>query len=224
MLINPYQFQTVAITRIIPESKEAVSILVNRPNGYAFKPGQHVIMRVTIDGIAYTRQYSFSSVPSDTELRFTIVKSPQGVVSNWAITQAKKSDAIEISQPFTGPLVHKITRGKICMIAGGSGIAPLMSLLKANRLRPKPLPITIVYSTKSQRRCFTNELVESPDEEVIVHLSDKAGHLSQRIIAQASDSCSSIFICGSRDFVQTMRVFCENTASRAKIFAESFTL
>ena len=135
MLIDPYQFQPVKIERIVRESERAVSVCLELPNGYVFKPGQHAVVRVTMpSGAKLVRQYSFSAPVNSGKLWLTVVQESDGQVSTWFTETAKVGDTVEISHPFTGPLVQKYPYGQICMIAGGSGIAPLMAHIRV--LRP----------------------------------------------------------------------------------------
>ena len=224
MLLDPYEFRPVAITTIVRESEKAVSIQLSIPHGYQFKPGQHAIVRVATDGAKLTRQYSFSSAPSSSELWITVVETPDGAVSTWFNQQAKVGDIIEVSKPFTGPLVHDSPRGKICMIAGGSGIAPHMSRLRELRLLGESQQVSLLYSTRSNRRCFERELTPTADETIVVKTSDVSGRISATDVRDALDGCASVYICGSRLFVMDMKKLCQDIHPNIPIYDESFTL
>lgn len=224
MLLDPYEFQSVSITHIIREAEKAVSVQLSVPDGYSFLPGQHAILRVSFDDTKLMRQYSFSSAPSSGEVWFTVVETPKGAVSSWFNQTAKVGDVVEISRPFTGPLVQVLPRGKICMIAGGSGIAPLMSLLREQRAIGVAQPVSFLYSTRSSERCFKNELSPGPNEAILVQLSDIADRLSKTTVIDATRGCSGILICGSRSFVTDMRALCADNSPGAVLYSEAFTL
>lgn len=224
MLLDPYQFQEVTISNIVHEAPEAVSITLTVPAGYHFVSGQHAVVRVSVNGTKLTRQYSFSSAPSSKELRLTIVKTPGGAVSSWFIDRAKVGDVVEISKPFTGPLVQKNPRDKICMIAGGSGIAPLMSILRENRLQPHPFPVQLLYTTRSTRRCFAEELARSAvHETIVVHISDTA-RFSPDVLKDTMDGCTMVYVCGSRHFVKYIQDWCKKARPSIIVYSEAFTL
>ncbi len=224
MLLDPYEFQPITITNIVRESEKAVSVQLATPRSYMFSSGQHAVVRVSFEGKSLMRQYSFSSAPSSDEVWLTIVETPDGAVSTWFNQTAKIGDSVELSRPFTGPLVHDLLRGQICMIAGGSGIAPLMSLLREHRITRDASAVTLLYSTRSAERCFPEELSPMRNETIVVQLSDVAGRLTKTNVTNAIQDHVSIFICGSRSFVTDMRAICAEASPRAAIYSEAFTL
>lgn len=226
MLLSPYRFTQMTIVEIIRESKEAVSLRLAAPTDYTFVSGQYAVVQATIDGIVFTRQYSFSSAPSSGEIWLTVVKTQGGIVSSWIVDKAKAGDSLDISQAFTGSLVHKDLRGNICMIAGGSGISPLMSYLRELRLRSSPPPITLRYSTRTAARCFKKELLPVADgnEDVAIALSDTSGRFTHQAIMEASKDADVILLCGSHAFVTAMHALCKQSNQSAAILRESFTL
>lgn len=223
MIIDPYQFRAVQIKQIIREAKNANSILFTPPANYKFLPGQHTIVRITLpNGIKLMRQYSFSAPMSNNELRLTIVKKNDGQVSTWFTDIAKIGDKLEISQPFTGPLVQKIPRGEICLIAGGSGIAPIMAWVR--NIRKQDKKFTLLYSTKSYERCFSDELTPLPGERIFLRLTDEHQRFSKNEIVDVLTKNMTVFICGSRPFSLAMRAYCKEIVPSDHIFVEAFSL
>lgn len=223
MLIDTYHFRTARIAEIVREAPRAVSIRLTTNDSYTFRVGQHAIIRVTMpDGTTLVRQYSFSAPSHGHTVWLTIVEQEAGLVSNWFNRHAKLGDTIELSQPFTGPLVQKIPRGEICIIAGGSGIAPLIAWVRV--LRAKNKPFTLFYSTRSDEMCFADELRPTLQENSIIRLTDTTLRLSRDEIIAKLTPQSTVFICGSRPFVTTMREYCETIVPNEHIFSEAFTL
>ena len=223
MLIDPYQFQPMRIKRIVKEAPRAVSVQLERPASYTFAPGQHAVVRVALpDGSRLVRQYSFSAPESANELWLTIVQEPSGQVSSWFVETAKVEDTVEISPPFTGPLVQNMPRGEICMIAGGSGIAPLMTWVQT--LRTKQRPFTLLYSTRSDERCFKNQLTPLPGETITIRLTDTEPRFTADELRANLSPETTVFICGSRPFVIAMRNICEKVVQPERIYNEAFTL
>lgn len=223
MLIDPYRFQPVKIERIVRESERAVSVCLELPNGYVFEPGQHAVVRVTMpSGAKLVRQYSFSAPVSSGKLWLTVVQEPDGQVSTWFTETAKAGDTVEVSHPFTGPLVQKYPYERICMIAGGSGIAPLMAHIRV--LRQTKTPFTLLYSTRSDERCFKDELTPLPGEKIIIRLTDTESRFNEEEITRELTKNSTVFICGSRPFAITMRGYCETVVPANKVYSEAFSL
>ncbi len=226
MLIKTYTFLPTTIVRIIRESPRAVSVEVERPKGYDFSTGQHAIVRVmTPSGTRLVRQYSFSAAPNAENLWFTIIQQKEGEVSAWFNSVAKIGDHIEITPPYEGPLVQKTPRGSLCMIAGGSGIAPLMSHLRTLRSSGEPYTATLLYSTRHAERCYENELHPlGAHETLITRLTNGAPRFSLDEIVQELTPDTQIYLCGSRSFVVTMRTICETVVDSTQIHSEAFTL
>lgn len=226
MLIDAYQWQSVPILSKILESRDAVSLIVAKPRGYYFMPGQHAIVRIsTADGTHYVRQYSYSSTSSDTAIRLTITRQPGGIVSSWCIDTAHIGDTIELSQPFTGPLAidaSAVTR--LGMVAGGSGIAPMMSHILTLRETAPAQTRVVLYSTRQNMRCFTSTLVANGDETIDVRLTDEQTRFQPHEIRRALLSCERILICGSRPFVTDMQALCHQYLPDAALHCESFSL
>ena len=224
MLIEAYKFQTVRIVRIVREAEKAVSIQLERPVGYNFAPGQHAVVRVQLpDGIKLVRQYSFSSAPDSATICLTIVQEGDGIVSTWFNQTAMVGDTVELSQPFTGPLVQKLPRTKVCMIAGGSGIAPLMSHLQLRR-SAKFFNTVLLYSTRTDELCFVSKLTPLPGESIEIRLTDRAPRFTPEEILHSIQGTDQILICGSRPFVLAMRAICEAQSPADKIHIEAFSL
>lgn len=223
MLIDPYQFRDTRIEKVIREARNAVSIKVTLPLDYTFELGQHAVLRIPMpDGTKLVRQYSFSTPPETQELWFTIVKEPNGQVSGWLVDAAKAGDSIELSKPFTGPLMHINPRGEICMIAGGSGIAPLIGYVR--KYRAEGTGFTLLYSTRKDELCYESELTPFPGETIRIRLTDQESRLKEADIAQYLTSNSTVLMCGSRPFVTTMQEYCKPIVATDALHSEAFSL
>ncbi|HMR72653.1 MAG TPA: FAD-binding oxidoreductase [Candidatus Saccharibacteria bacterium] len=224
MLIDPYDFRPARITRLIRHAARAISIQLATDQPYDFKVGQHAIVRVTLpDGTKLVRQYSFSSPANDQAIWLTIIHTPEGAVSGWFNERAKEGDTVEISRPFSGPLMQKIPRGEICIIAGGSGIAPVIAWVRA--LRTKQQGFTLLYSTRHDELCFPDELTPlRTTEKITIRLTDREPRLTKQDIIDALTPTATVFICGSRPFVLAMHKYCETVVPPDAIHAEAFSL
>lgn len=227
MLIDPYSWNTVRITNIVRESPDAVTLVTELPADYTFRPGQHAIVRVTLkDGSQRLRQYSFAHGPHGHELFFTITRSPGGEVSSWCIDHATTKSTIDISQPFTGPLDHDLSSyRRIGMIAGGSGVVPMMSHLSTLRHIESTASFKILYSTVSAQQCYTSGLVDSNNNEhILVRLTDTHSRFSKKEILSHMKDCDIILLCGSRQFVTSMQALCQEAYPDTPTLAEAFSL
>jgi ferredoxin-NADP reductase len=223
MLIDPYQFRPVRIEAIVRQAKNAVAVRLSAPEGYDFELGQHTVIRVTLpDGSRLVRQYSFSDTADTSEIWLTIVQEPDGQVSGWFNQVANVGDVVEISKPFAGPLMQKNLRGDICMIAGGSGIAPLIGYVRT--LRKLSLSFTLLYSTRTDEECYTGELAPLSNERIIVRRTDTSPRLTEAEVTSLLSANTTALLCGSRPFVLAMRSYCEQIVPPENIHSEAFSL
>jgi ring-1,2-phenylacetyl-CoA epoxidase subunit PaaE len=147
-------FHTLKIASITRETPEAISVCFDVPEGdtgtFAFKPGQHLTLRTMIDGEEVRRNYSICTAPSDGEMRIAIKAIQGGVFSNWANASLRVDDAIDVMPPhgiFTIDF-DPATSAHYVFFAGGSGITPILSLLKtALNVEPQSR-VTLVYGNR----------------------------------------------------------------------------
>ncbi len=225
MIIDPYSWRQHTIHHIAHPSPRAVIVSVLRPPDYTFLPGQHAIVRVNLpDGTRLVRQYSYASDPSSPTIDFAIVHQPGGIVSGWFNDRAQIGDNIDISQPFTGPLQQDIPRAQKCLfIAGGSGIAPIMSHIRTLRASKNHASIHLLYSTRTDSLCFADELSEHLDETIHYRLTDSGPRFTKTDILTAAHDAGTIMICGSRQFVVSIQQYLHGVGEAKKIAAEAFS-
>ena len=227
MLHDPYTWHRVTIIDRVVESPHAVSIRTTLPTPYPFRPGQHAVVKVPLsNGTHSVRQYSFASSPHSAELWFTIVRSRGGAVSSWFVDTSRIGDHLEISQPFLGPLCQPLlSQQRVCMIAGGSGIVPIMSHLRDLRIAGADTSLTILYSTRSTEQCFQSELTPTRSHEIIIRReTDRDKRFIPDEIAAHLAPSDKVLICGSRSFVTAMRQTAEMVVPPTHISCEAFSL
>ena len=143
------------------ESSRAVTLEL-RPNRnfQDFKPGQHVNLSVDVDGRRLTRSYSLTGVPrADGLLSLTVQKVENGIVSTHLFADAQVGDVVELEPAFGDMTLPEILPGKLLLLAAGSGITPLMSLMRELAARGMPVETTLIYWARHRADlCFVSEL------------------------------------------------------------------
>jgi ring-1,2-phenylacetyl-CoA epoxidase subunit PaaE len=166
-------FHKLKIAEVVPETAEAVSLRFEIPpelqETFAFKAGQHLTLRATIDAEEVRRNYSLCTAPDERDWMVTIKRMPGGYFSRWAPQNLKAGDVIEVMEPhgsFTTEFDPKNKRHLIG-IAGGSGITPVMSLIKST-LRTEPLSqFTLLYGNRdSSSVIFLDALADLKDKHL----------------------------------------------------------
>jgi ring-1,2-phenylacetyl-CoA epoxidase subunit PaaE len=158
-------FHTLRIAEIVPESADAKSIRFDVPEelqaAFAFRPGQHLTLKADISGEDVRRNYSLCVAPQDGQLKVTVKRIAGGVFSNWANDNLKPGDAVEVMEPhgsFTWDF-RADAANHYAGFAGGSGITPIMSLLKTALLSEPASRFTLFYGNRdSASVIFLEEL------------------------------------------------------------------
>ena len=147
-------FHALKVAEVIPETAEANSIRFEIPpelrEAFAFKAGQHLTLRTTINGEEVRRNYSLCTAPADDDWMVTVKRIGGGLFSNWVGDQLRAGDTVEVMVPH-GSFTTDFDRAKsrhLVGIAGGSGITPVMSLIKT-LLREEPESrFTLLYGNR----------------------------------------------------------------------------
>lgn len=143
-------FHPLKVKTLQRETKEAVSVQFDIPESlsetFSFKQGQYITLKLKHEDSDIRRSYSMSTSPLDNKLQITVKKVEGGRASTRICDELKEGDEIEVSAPegkFYSPL-HPEQRKVYYMIAAGSGITPIMSLIKTT-LEVEPLSTVVLF-------------------------------------------------------------------------------
>jgi ring-1,2-phenylacetyl-CoA epoxidase subunit PaaE len=147
-------FHPLKVAEVVPETAEANSIRFEIPpelrDAFGFKAGQHLTLRATIDGEEVRRNYSLCTAPADGDWMVTVKRIGGGIFSNWVGDQLKAGDVVEVMVPhgsFTTEFDPARSR-HLVGIAGGSGITPVMSLIKTLLAGEPNSRFTLLYGNR----------------------------------------------------------------------------
>ena len=159
-------FHPLRVKSVRPETDEAVVVSFDVPaelaEQFRFTQGQHLTLKETIAGSEQRRSYSICAGPSDGELRVGIRKVPGGVFSSWVAESLKAGDTLQVMTPegrFFVPLDAAASRHYLG-IAGGSGITPILSIMKAVLSAEPKSRFTLIYGNRRQRSTMFTEEIE----------------------------------------------------------------
>jgi ring-1,2-phenylacetyl-CoA epoxidase subunit PaaE len=147
-------FHALRVAEIVPETNDANSIRFEIPpelrERFAFKAGQHLTLRVTIEGEEVRRNYSLCTAPDENDWMVTVKRIAGGLFSNWIGDRLKADDSVDVMPPH-GSFTTEFDAAKsrhLVGIAGGSGITPVMSLIRT-LLREEPNShFTLLYGNR----------------------------------------------------------------------------
>ena len=147
-------FHSLTIDAVVDETADARSIRFRIPEElretFKFKPGQHLTLKAEISGEEIRRNYSLCVAPQDGEVSVTVKRIAGGAFSNWANDTLRPGMAIEVMAPH-GSFTHDFASGaahRYVGFAGGSGITPVISLLKTALLTEPESRFTLFYGNR----------------------------------------------------------------------------
>jgi len=243
-------FHALEIAEIVPETEEAVSIRFNVPpelaDTFRFRAGQHLTVKADIGGEEVRRNYSLCTDPADHDLMVTVKRIGGGVFSNWAADNLKAGDTLSVMAPhgsFTVPFDAKAAK-RYAAFAGGSGITPVISLIRTALGAEPGSRFTLFYGNRdSVSVIFLDQLADLKDRymgrfELYHFLSDEEqdvelfnGMLDKATCAAAIEqliddpkSVDEWFICGPGPMMDAAEeAILERGADKAHVHIERFT-
>jgi ferredoxin-NADP reductase len=139
------------VVELLDETARAKSIVLDVPGLPRHRAGQHVDVRLTAeDGYQAQRSYSIASAPEDAYLVLTVERLEDGEVSPHLTDELRTGDELELRGPIGGYFVWEDSLGgPLLLVAGGSGIVPLRSMLRHHRAIESSVPARLLYSARS---------------------------------------------------------------------------
>jgi ferredoxin-NADP reductase len=146
-----FEWRRAKVRQVIVETSRVKSLLLQVNGWQGHLPGQHVDIRLTAeDGYQAQRSYSIASPPEDEFLTLTVERVENGEVSQYLVDELRSGDQFELRGPVGGYFAWTIAiGGPLCLIAAGSGIAPLMAMLRHRDRRNSRVPALLLYSSRS---------------------------------------------------------------------------
>jgi ferredoxin-NADP reductase len=155
-------WQVATIREIRPETPDVKSFTLALPAWTAHRPGQHYDVRLTAaDGYQAQRSYSIASDPARSgSIDLTVERIEGGEVSGWLHDVADLGDRLEVRGPIGGYFVWETARGgPLLLVAGGSGVVPLMSMLRHRAVDDGDIPAVLLASWRtSEGIIYSDEL------------------------------------------------------------------
>jgi ring-1,2-phenylacetyl-CoA epoxidase subunit PaaE len=164
MKINMSLFHTIPIKAINQQTDKAIKITFDIPDNlkseFQYKPGQYLTLSANIDNEDIRRSYSICSAPNE-DLSIVVKAIPDGVFSNYAIKNLNVGDNIQVMPPEGHFTLSSDASANYCAFVAGSGITPVMSILKSVLQTQNDSKFLLVYGNKSpQETIFFNEILD----------------------------------------------------------------
>ncbi len=210
------------VVEVHRSSARSVTLLL-APNAAVkhHRAGQHLNLTVEIDGRRHTRCYSPAGAEGSPLIELTIGRHEGGLVSNHLYRFAHPGMVVGLSAP-TGDFVLPTPRPhRILFVSGGSGITPVLSMLRTLRAEGHDGEVCFVHYARSpEEACYRDELARMPEVRVLHGFTrssagELTGHFDAEHLAAAMPDPDAVFVCGPTALAEAVRAHCGDVASES---------
>jgi ferredoxin-NADP reductase len=221
-------WHTGTVTTAEPETASARRIVLDVPTWPGNDAGQHLDVRLTApDGYQATRSYSLASSGPGTSVELVVAEVPSGEVSPFLVHDLRVGDAVEIHGPLGAFFVWRPPSGSgdrsgmraVQLVAGGSGVVPLLAIARAHVAAGDPTPMRLLYSVRTPGDVFYPDELAAAAASGAISLdlvytrsappgwAEPPGRLTHtgveaRVVPAAEDPL--VFVCGPTGFVEAV--------------------
>ncbi len=242
------KYHELIVKEVIQETKDAISIAFEHPGNdkIHYKSGQFLTLIIPIDGKEVRRAYSLCSSPFvDSDLVVTVKRVDNGLMSNYLPDNLKKGDKIKVLEPM-GQFVTEYDKSKkrhIIMFAGGSGITPMMSIIKSIIHQEPESIVSLIYCNRDIDSIIFKSSLESLQTTYegrlhVIHVLDNApmnwqgysgllnNDMLSKLVERIPDwgiSKTTYLMCGPEGMMKNVETLLEaRQIPKSNIFKESF--
>jgi ferredoxin-NADP reductase len=168
------------VVEVRPETDRVVTLALEVPDWDGHLPGQHVDVRLTAeDGYRAERAYSIASSPDGGRIELAVERLEDGEVSPYLAGELRPGDQLELRGPVGGYFVWEPGRGgPLLLVAGGSGVAPLMAMVRYRAATGREVPARLLYSSRTEEDVIFREeldrLADAGDGLTVTHALTRA--------------------------------------------------
>jgi ferredoxin-NADP reductase len=210
------------VARVVPETPRVRSLVLDLPGWAGHRAGQHVDVRLTAeDGYQAQRSYSIASPPEEGRVTLTVERLDDGEVSPYLVDEVVPGDRFEVRGPIGGYFVWDAEAdGSLLLVAGGSGVVPLMAMIRHRAAAGATAPTRLLYSSRALEdviyRDELDQLAERRDGLEVVHTLTRSqppgwSGYSRRIdaemladVARPEADDALAFVCGPTRLVESV--------------------
>ncbi len=242
-------FHKLTVKNIIKETPDCVSIEFNVPHdlkdAFQYTQGQSINIKTTLNGEEIRRTYSICASPQENRLKVAVKKVEGGLFSTYANEQLKNGDELEVMTPlgkFNTQLDSAQSKNYVAF-AAGSGITPIISIIKATLAAEPQSSFTLIYGNRSRSSIIFFEELEGLKNKymqrfTLIHIlsrektdaainfgritKDKCTHLFEKLVDLKH--ADEFFLCGPQEMIMDVQDFLEaNGVNEKKVHFELFT-
>jgi len=203
----PGRWQTAVVVEVHPETPSAKTFRLRLPDRSPHLAGQHYVVRLTApDGYTAARSYSVASAPDGSaEIEITVERLPDGEVSSFLHDEVVVGDTIEVRGPIGGWFVWRGDSPAV-LVAGGSGVVPLMAMLRLARRAGRADLLRLVVSVRRPVDLYYSQELVGPETTIVYSRESPPaflrppGHMVEQDLPSPMPVGATGYVCGSSGF------------------------
>jgi ferredoxin-NADP reductase len=202
------------VSELVEETSQVKTIVLDAPDWPGHRAGQHVDVRLTAeDGYQAQRSYSIASAPEDELLAITVEKLDDGEVSPYLVEELRVGDKLELRGPIGGYFVWDAQQGgPLLLVGGGSGVVPLVSMLRHRAAAAPSVPARLLYSARSLDDVIYRDELDGFDVVYTLTREQPAGwtgfarRVDDEMLREVADPNAEglAYVCGPTRFVEAV--------------------
>ena len=210
------------VREIVDETPRTKTLVLRVPDWAGHRPGQHVDVRLTAeDGYQAERSYSIASAPNGERVELTIEMLEDGEVSAYLAGELRAGDQLELRGPIGGYFTWEVADGgPLLLVGGGSGVVPLMAMIRYRAATHSQVPARLLYSSRSWDEVIFREeltLLDNADPALdVIHTLTRGQPLGWtgyqrridmvmlREVAWSPADRPLVYVCGPTRLVETV--------------------
>jgi ferredoxin-NADP reductase len=211
-VLGRLNWRVASLADFVDETPHARTLILDVDDWPGHRAGQHVDVRLTSeDGYQAERSYSIASGPNNGKLELTVELIEDGEVSPYLVGEARPGDTFELRGPIGGWFAWDPSEGgPLLLVGGGSGVAPLRSILRA---RPADVAARLIYSARTLDDVIYRRELEALGDDVVLTLTReqrdgfRSGRVNADLLREAGfppEQMPRIFVCGPTPFVESV--------------------
>jgi ferredoxin-NADP reductase len=213
----PLTWRLATVGDVVEETATAKTIVLDVPGWPGHRAGQHLDVRLTAeDGYQAQRSYSIASAPELGSLELTVERIDDGEVSPYLAGEVRAGDQFEVRGPVGGHFTWSVEDGgPLLLIGGGSGLVPLMSMLRHRAARMSGVETHLLVSARSYDDLIYRDELDGFDVDARVTLTRatppgwsgfdrRVDAAMLRAVGPEPAAAPRIFVCGATGFVETV--------------------
>jgi ferredoxin-NADP reductase len=216
------EWRVVTVAEIVDETPHARTLVLEVDGWPGHVAGQHADVRLTADdGYQAERSYSIASPPEDATIALTIERIDDGEVSPYLAGEARTGDQFELRGPIGGHFTWRVEQGgPLLLVAGGSGLVPLMAMLRHRAAAGSDAQVVLLVSSRTEQdilyRAELDRLAAEGDGLALHHTLTRGAPegwtgFERRVdadmltaVGPGPDSAPRVFVCGPTPFVEAV--------------------